>query len=139
MMAVNRRAGQALLETAGDGDHGYLPDELAAGRAALAKYDASQLEARTIRPEDGVLTTAPLLAPAPGPVAASGVGVAPSTPPPASPAVAPAPSDPSPTPPPPPAPSSKRPPAPPPGVAGNCKPPTWTDDDGHVHMKPGCQ
>jgi hypothetical protein len=59
----------------------------------------------------------------------------------ADPALAPASPPAPPAPPPPPTKSAApRPPATPPSPApaSNCKQPTWTDDSGHVHLKPGC-
>jgi len=61
------------------------------------------------------------------------------TPPPTIPTAAPPPAPPPPPPNPPAATSKRTSPLPPPGTAPGCNPPTWTDDDGHVHLKPGCQ
>jgi hypothetical protein len=124
MMRVDARGGQLGMLSRGQGKD--LPEELRLGRETLAHYSATDLEARTLRPDDGVITTAPST-------------VAPAEAPPPPPAT-PTPPPPAPQAPTPPAPTSKRPsPLPPPGTPAGCKPPTWTDDDGRVHIKPGCQ
>jgi hypothetical protein len=124
MMRVDWRGGQADLQSRAGGKQ--LQEEVRVGQEALAHYNPAELEERTLRPEDGVLTTQPAAAspplPAPAPTDVAVVPPPPAPPPPPSATAA-----------------SSKPPLPPPGTTPGCKPPTWTDDVGHVHVKPGCQ